>query len=186
MAAKLHVAHNVGPQRCVVRERRTAETGMKLGRDGAAATRGARLEHDRLQAGPGEVERRGQPVVPAADDDDSHARVSASILIAALRPGAPMMPPPGMGRRPAHVQVLDRRLVLRPARRRAKEEQLLERQLTLEDVAFRQPPLAFEIERRDHLPLRMMFGRLGAYSASVLTTVSPNASRWSSHVPSAR
>ena len=68
---------------------------MELGRDRAAATRGARLEDNRLQAGAGQVERRRQPVVAAADDDDSHARVSASILIAALRPGAPMMPPPG-------------------------------------------------------------------------------------------
>ena len=44
----------------------------------------------------------------------------------------------GMRRRAAHVEVANRRPVLRPARRRAQEEQLLERQLALKDVAFGQ------------------------------------------------
>src|SRR5215213_3113465 len=59
-----------------------------------------------------------------------------------------------MRRRSAHPQVLDRRLVLRPARYRAREEELLERQLALEDVALGQPEVAFEVEWRQHLPVQ--------------------------------
>ena len=58
----------------------------------------------------------------------------------------------GMRGRAAHPQVLDGRLVLRVAGHGTQEEQLLERELALEDVAFGQSQLAFEIERRDHLP----------------------------------
>ena len=71
-----------------------------------------------------------------------------------MRPGAPMMPPPGMGRRAAHVEVADRRAVARPARHRAQEEELLERQLALEDVAFGEAELALEVERRQHLAVQ--------------------------------
>src|SRR6476661_4139398 len=51
---------------------------------------------------------------------------------AAFRPGAPMIPPPGRG---------------------AEEEQLLQGQLSLEDVAFRQSPLTLQIERGDYLAM---------------------------------
>ena len=60
----------------------------------------------------------------------------------------------GMRGRSAHVQVLDRRAVLRPARDRTQEEKLLERKLALEDVAFGQAELAFEVERRDDLAVQ--------------------------------
>src|ERR1035441_10717461 len=56
-----------------------------------------------------------------------------------------------MRRRSAHIKVLDRRPVLRPARHGAQEEQLLQRKLPLEDVAFAQSPLTLQIERCDHL-----------------------------------
>src|SRR6266851_1902698 len=56
-----------------------------------------------------------------------------------------------MGRRAAHVKILDRCAILRPACDRPQEEELLEGKLTLEDVALTQSPFAFEIERRDHL-----------------------------------
>src|SRR4029079_13241023 len=46
-------------------------------------------------------------------------------------------------RRSAHPQILNRCLVLRPSRHRAREEQLLERQLSLKDVALGQAELAF-------------------------------------------
>ena len=58
-----------------------------------------------------------------------------------------------MSGRAAHVQVADRRAVLRPARRGTQEEQLFERQLALEDVPFRQPPFALEVERSDDLTM---------------------------------
>ena len=54
----------------------------------------------------------------------------------------------------AHVEALDRRRVLRPAGRGAQEEELLERELALEDVAFGQSPLALEIERGQDLAMQ--------------------------------
>ena len=81
---------------------------MDLFGDGGAADDTAPLEHQRPEAGLREVARGDEAVVPAADDDDvaagrsrrAHARTlplrqSESSLRAALRPGAPMMPPPG-------------------------------------------------------------------------------------------
>src|SRR5207237_1599757 len=56
--------------------------------------------------------------------------------------------------RSAHPQIANRRRVLRPPGNRAREEQLLERQLALEDVAFREPELALEVERRQNLPVQ--------------------------------
>src|SRR6185369_14995344 len=47
-----------------------------------------------------------------------------------------------------HPEIPNRRLVLRPARNRPREEQLLERQLALEDVSLGQPELALDVERR--------------------------------------
>ena len=65
-----------------------------------------------------------------------------------------MMPPPGCVAEPHMYRFLHRRLVLRPAGRGAQEEQLLERQLALEDVAFRQAEVALDVERRQHLPVQ--------------------------------
>ena len=55
------------------------------------------LEHERLQAAPREHGCRHQAVVAAADEDDvvRSSRAARRISSAALRPGAPMMPPPG-------------------------------------------------------------------------------------------
>jgi hypothetical protein len=93
---EIHVAHDVGMEAGTVSERRALETRMNVAGRRAAADRAARLEHDRLQPGPGEVVRRHEAVVACADDDErAHARVSARIFRAALRPGAPMIPPPG-------------------------------------------------------------------------------------------
>src|SRR5207253_10253217 len=51
---------------------------------------------------------------------------------------------PRMRRRPAHPQIANGRRVLRPSGRRPQEEQLLERQLALKNVALCQPELALE------------------------------------------
>ena len=56
-----------------------------------------------------------------------------------------------MGGRSAHVEILDGRAELRPARHRPQEEKLLERKLALKNVAFAQSQFALQIERRDHL-----------------------------------
>src|SRR5262245_6113919 len=51
----------------------------------------------------------------------------------------------------AHVEAADRRPVLGPARRGPQEEKLLQRQLALEDVSFREAPLPLEIQGSDDL-----------------------------------
>src|ERR1700680_2956945 len=53
--------------------------------------------------------------------------------------------------RAANVEVLDRRPELRPPRNGAEEEQLLQRKLTLKNVAFAEAEFALEIKRRNHL-----------------------------------
>ena len=69
----------------------------------------------------------------------------------AMRPGAPMMPPPGMRRGAAHVEAVDRSAVVGPAGNGTKEEKLFERKFALENVALRKAEFAFEIERRKNL-----------------------------------
>src|SRR5687768_6157456 len=66
-----------------------------------------------------------------------------------------------MRRRSAHVEPADRRAIAGPAWRGAQEEELLQRQLALEDVAFTQPELAFDIERREHLPMQDAVAQVG-------------------------
>src|SRR3984885_7007605 len=53
----------------------------------------------------------------------------------------------GMRGRAAHVKILDGSAEARVSRCGTQEEELLEREFALEDVAFAQTPLAFEIER---------------------------------------
>src|SRR3954470_21927929 len=60
----------------------------------------------------------------------------------------------GVCRRAAHVEPLHRRLVLRPAGRGAEEEELLQRQLSLEDVAFRQAEVPLDVEGRQDLAVQ--------------------------------
>ena len=62
-----------------------------------------------------------------------------------------MIPPPGMRGRSAHVKIFDGSAEARPARHRPQKEKLLERKLALEDVAFAQSVVAFDVERRKHL-----------------------------------
>src|SRR5262245_12343289 len=88
-----------------------------------------------------------------------------------------------MRRRAAHVEVLDRRAVLRPAGHGPQEEELLERQLTLEDVASESPHSRSRSSGVTTCRCRMMFLMLGACSAIVSTTVSPKASRSLSQSP---
>src|ERR1051325_9810848 len=43
--------------------------------------------------------------------------------------------------------------VFRPLRRRAKEEELMQRELALENVSLREPGDALDVGRREHLPV---------------------------------
>src|SRR3954447_26858371 len=65
--------------------------------------------------------------------------------------GRPHDAAPGMRGGAAHPEVLDRRPIARPSGNRAVEEELLERELALEDVALRQAEVALDVERRQHL-----------------------------------
>src|SRR5437899_9471390 len=67
-------------------------------------------------------------------------------------PGGAHNPAARMGRRAAHIEVLDGRPVVRPAGHRPQKKQLFERQLALKDVSLRQPEFALEVEWRQHLP----------------------------------
>jgi hypothetical protein len=86
----------------MMRERGTPEPGVDFAGDGAAADDLATLEDERLQSGLCEVKGSNETIVPTANDDDAIGvrrqeayLVSERIFIAALRPGAPMIPPPG-------------------------------------------------------------------------------------------
>ena len=57
----------------------------------------------------------------------------------------------GMRGRAVHPEPVDRRSVARVARYGTIEEELLQRQLTLEDVALGEPELALDVLRRQHL-----------------------------------
>ena len=163
MFFQLHVADNIGTQRSGdVRESGAAEAGMKFFGDGRAAGLSAALQHQRLESGLRQVEGGDQSVMAATDDHD------VALLLGQLRlplevfqnfesrqpPGRAHDAAAGMRGRSAHVEVLDRRAELRPSRHRPQEEELLQRELALEDVAFAQSELAFQIERRDYLAVQ--------------------------------
>jgi hypothetical protein len=78
---------------------------------------------------------------------------------------------------------LDRRAVPGPPRDGTQEEQLLERQLSLEDVPLGKPGDPFDVERVRTCRCKISDGRFGAYRASVAITASPNASRLASVQP---
>src|SRR5438128_160383 len=60
----------------------------------------------------------------------------------------------GVRRRSSQIQPVDWRRVSGGAGRRPQEEQLLERQLPLKDVAFGQAELAFQIDGREYLAVQ--------------------------------
>jgi hypothetical protein len=101
---QIQVARDARQQRASrMGERRRAETFVKLFGDGDSSDLLATLKHERRKTGPRQVRGGDETVVPASDDDDSrlarhytfpHFR-SFKSLTAALRPGAPMIPPPG-------------------------------------------------------------------------------------------
>src|SRR5687768_11946112 len=55
--------------------------------------------------------------------------------------------------RAAHVQPAYGRAISRPSQQRTHREELVERQLAMEDVASGQTVCRFQIDRRDHLPV---------------------------------
>src|SRR3990170_3942237 len=66
----------------------------------------------------------------------------------------------GMGSRSAEVQVLDRRAILGPARDRPEEEELVRRELAVEDVPAREAELPLQIQRRQYLAVEDRLGQV--------------------------
>jgi hypothetical protein len=64
-----------------------------------------------------------------------------------------------------------------PSQSGAKHKELIERLLTMKDVTTAESVLLLEIQWRDHLSLNDQLFNCGAYSDSVLITVSPSSSR---------
>ena len=58
-------------------------------------------------------------------------------------------PAPAMDSAAAEIEVINRRLVVRPARYRSHEEELVEHELTVVGVAFGESVDGFKILRRD-------------------------------------
>src|SRR5437764_2619300 len=161
MTLKLHVAINVVADRSHgVRKGRAAEAGSDLFGSGATADDAATLQYQRLEPRLSEIKSGDQTVVPTTDNNDfllfAHGLDGAALPVVQdlhrRQPtGSAHDAAAGVRGRAAHIKVLHRRAVLRPSRDRTQEEQLLERELALEDVSFGQSELAFQVERRDHL-----------------------------------
>src|SRR5581483_9054662 len=54
----------------------------------------------------------------------------------------------------AHPQLVDRRAVARPARRRPQKRELLDAELAVKDVPFGEPVFLLEIPRRQNVPVQ--------------------------------
>ena len=92
MIGQLELAQQRSRRLRRVRKRRDPESRIELAGNGSAPHDGLPLEDDRFDALARQYRCRRQAVVPSADEDDvGHLRIS----MAAFRPGAPMMPPPG-------------------------------------------------------------------------------------------
>jgi len=73
-----------------------------------------------------------------------------------------------MRARAAQVKPCNRRPILRPSRHRTIEKKLLQIQLAMEDVAFRQPVSSFEIQRRQHLARNNCLWNVGRILGNLL------------------
>src|SRR5689334_15145963 len=154
MALELHVAHDVRPKRARdMGESGATEAGIEFFGDSRSADLRVTLKHEWLVSGLREIKSSDQPVVAATDDDDiaclSHLSSPLMIFQDLERCQSAVGThdaTTGMGGRAAHVEILNGCPELRPARNRPQKEELLQRQLTLKDVALRQAKFSFEIE----------------------------------------
>ncbi len=108
---------------------------MEFRSDGAPTDGGLTFHDQRLEAGFGEIKCGDQPVVSSTDDDDvasfGHRLAGPLRLLQDLQRSQTARSThdaaSGVSCRTAHPQVLDWSFVLRPARHRTQEKQLLER-----------------------------------------------------------
>ena len=138
------------------------EARRELARDRGAADLVGGLEHDDLAPRAREVGGADEAVVAGADDDDAIAvshrcqpsgtmfgrRRSSRISRAALAPGRRHDAAARVRAGAAHVEARHRPAILRVARERPVEQQLVHRQLALEDVALGEADLVLELARR--------------------------------------
>src|SRR5712691_14175 len=85
------------------------------------------------------------------------------------RPGSAVESGSGMRARATHIKVADRRRIACKTEQRARDEQLIERELAVEDVTAGQAVRALEIQRCDHLARhdrRFEAGRIACDRAS--------------------
>src|ERR1041384_6043608 len=144
-------------------QRRTTEPRRQFLSNSAAAHDLAPFEHKRLQSALREIAPSNQTIVSGSNNCDVVSRHPFIRFIRGLNIFQQLKrcistwrthdPTTRMRRRPAHVKVFDRRAILRPPRRRSQKEKLLERQLTLKNISFRQTKIAFEIEWRQNLTI---------------------------------
>ncbi len=141
-----------------VRGRVELEAWKDLLGDSRSADHLPPLQNQHLEAGPAQVRGRHEAVVARADDDGvvraRHRGRSSRIFNAASLPDAPVIPPPGWVPDPTLVVVPDRCGEVGPSRRRAQAEELMQRQLPMEDVALSQAHLAVHIPRGQHLSMQ--------------------------------
>ena len=99
-----------------------------------------------------------------------------AISFAASAPQRPVSPVPGCVPEP-HRNRSDRRRVPRPAEQRPRDEELIERELAVEDVTAGQSVGSLEIERRDDLLRARMerFEILARSGAMVRVAASPES-----------
>ena len=185
----------------------TRKPRRDLGGLGAAADRWLPFEDERLPSSLGQIGRAGEPVDSRANHDcvvrlirhqtfaNAPARPALPALpalpcleirIAALRPGAPMMPPPGCVADPhMYRRSMGVAYCAQPGTGRRKNScsSVSSPWKMLPSVSPKSRSMSSGVNT---CRWRMMLLMLGAYSAMVSMTVSPNASRCSSHVPSRR
>src|SRR3974390_2151563 len=163
---------------------------MKFFGNRAAANQWTAFKDERLESSPGKIEGSNQAVVPRTQDDDIARRGHGQLLplecfrisSAASRPGAPMMPPPGCVADP-HIQrfLIGVLYCAKPGTGRRKNN------CSSDSSPWKMLPSVSPHSRSRSSgvttcrPTIMLF-KLGANSTMVSTTLSPNASFFSSHV----
>ena len=158
-AQRLHERRRDGPAVWATVE--TWKPGWNSSVTAAPPSDVAALEHERLEARPSPAGPRWRGRCGRRPTTTTSpvraARVPAPVLQDLQRgdaAGRAHDPAAGVRGRAAHVEAAHGRAVAGPARHRPQEEELLERQLALEDVALGQAPLALEVERGQHLAVQ--------------------------------
>ena len=161
VALEAERAHDRRIDRCRVRQRRAPETRVRSRPSARSRRRGRCARGPAPSAPTWASKRRGHQTVHAAADDEDIAscddqRFRASrITKRRVASRCAHDAAAGMRRRAAHPRGSGSASCTAPSPGTGRsEEQLLERQLALEDVALRQPEVALEVERRQHLPVQ--------------------------------